>query len=234
MLFKGYSPLILTGTLQTITLALLSLIVSIFIGLAGALAKLSTRPLLRYPAMFYTTLIRGVPDLVLMLLLFYSFQIGLNQFTDWLEINPIDLDPFITGILTLGFIYGAYFTETFRGAFLSAPRGQIDAGFAYGMSSFQVFRRILFAHIMRSALPGIANNWQVLIKATALVSIIGLYDLVKAAQEAGRAALNSFAFMALAALIYLILTTLSNFALIWLERRYVLDRRQPQPQRAQL
>lgn len=232
MLLKGYGPLILTGALQTIALALLSLVVSILLGVIGAFAKRSGQPLLRYPATLYTTLIRGVPDLVLMLLLFYSFQIGLNHLTDTLEINAIDLNPFITGVLTLGFIYGAYFTETFRGALLSVSRGQLEAGFAYGMSGLQIFRRILFAQIMRFALPGIANNWQVLVKATALVSIIGLYDLVKAAQEAGRATLEPFGFMALAALIYLLLTTLSNFALSWLERRYTFDK--PQPQRARL
>jgi histidine transport system permease protein len=123
-------------------------------------------------------------------------------------------------VLTIGFIYGAYFTETFRGAFLSVPRGQIEAGVAFGMTRPQIFRRILFPQMMRFALPGIGNNWQVLVKATALVSIIGLADVVKAAQDAGKGTLQFFQFTIIAAAIYLAITTISNLVLIWLERRY--------------
>ncbi|MCM3519961.1 ABC transporter permease subunit, partial [Staphylococcus xylosus] len=158
----------------------------------GAVAKLSYNRVLRAIATGYTTLIRSVPDLVLMLLLFYSIQIWLNQFTDLVGWNQIDIDPFVAGVLTLGFIYGAYFTETFRGAFLSVPRGQLEAGAAYGMSGARVFARIMFPQMMRFALPGIGNNWQVLVKATALVSIIGLADVVKAAQDAGKSTFNMF------------------------------------------
>jgi ABC-type arginine transport system permease subunit len=89
-------------------------------------------------------------------------------------------------VLVLGFIYGAYFTETFRGAFLSVPRGQLEAGSAYGMTNWQVFTRIMFPQMMRFALPGIGNNWQVLVKSTALVSIIGLADVVKARRTPAR------------------------------------------------
>jgi histidine transport system permease protein len=126
----------------------------------------------------------------------------------------------VAGVLTLGFIYGAYFTETFRGAFLAVPRGQLEAGSAYGMSGARVFTRILFPQMMRFALPGIGNNWQVLVKATALVSIIGLADVVKAAQDAGKSTFNMFFFILVAALIYLAITTASNLVLIWLEKRY--------------
>ncbi|WP_035053509.1 ABC transporter permease [Andreprevotia chitinilytica] len=220
MWLEGYGPLILAGTWMTIKLALLSLLVAVVIGLLGALAKLSPNRLLRNVATGYTTLIRGIPDLVLMLLLFYSIQIWLNELTDWLGWEQISIDPFSTGVLTLGFIYGAYFTETFRGAFQSVPSGQLEAGYAYGMTGPQVFRRILFGQMMRFALPGIGNNWQVLVKATALVSIIGLADVVKVTQEAGKGTYNMFGFVLLAALIYLALTTVSNLVLMWLERRY--------------
>ena len=163
---------------------------------------------------------RAVPDLVLMLLLFYGIQILLNDFTDLLNWDQIDIDPFWAGVITLGFIYGAYFAETFRGAFLAVPRGQLEAGFAFGMSRSRVFRRILFPQMMRFALPGIGNNWQVLVKATALVSIVGLSDLVKAAQDAGKSTLDFFFFMLVAGAIYLAITTISNLVLIYLEKRY--------------
>lgn len=220
MSFSGYGPLLLSGTWMTIQLALLSLLLSVIIGLIGASSKLSNIKALRYIATAYTTLIRSVPDLVIMLLLFYSLQLGLNQITEALQMDQIDINPFVAGVITLAFIYGAYFTETFRGAFQSVPRGQIEAAMAYGMTPWQVFQRILFPQMMRFALPGIGNNWQVLIKATALVSIIGLTDIVKITQDAGRSTMQLFFFSIVAAAIYLAITTVSNLILIWLERHY--------------
>ena len=220
MSFSGYGPLLLSGTWMTIQLALLSLLLSVIIGLIGASSKLSKIKALRYIATAYTTLIRSVPDLVIMLLLFYSLQLGLNQITEALQMDQIDINPFVAGVITLAFIYGAYFTETFRGAFQSVPRGQIEAAMAYGMTPWQVFHRVLFPQTMRFALPGIGNNWQVLIKATALVSIIGLTDIVKITQDAGRSTMQLFFFSIIAAAIYLAITTVSNLILIWLERHY--------------
>ncbi|EOE6707836.1 ABC transporter permease [Acinetobacter baumannii] len=220
MSFSGYGPLLLSGTWMTIQLALLSLLLSVIIGLIGASSKLSNIKALRYIATAYTALIRSVPDLVIMLLLFYSLQLGLNQITEALQMDQIDINPFVAGVITLAFIYGAYFTETFRGAFQSVPRGQIEAAMAYGMTPWQVFHRVLFPQMMRFALPGIGNNWQVLIKATALVSIIGLTDIVKITQDAGRSTMQLFFFSIVAAAIYLAITTVSNLILMWLERHY--------------
>ncbi|KUZ06695.1 histidine ABC transporter permease [Burkholderia diffusa] len=220
MFLQGYGPLILAGTWQTVKLAVLSLALSFLLGLLGAGAKLSRNRVTNSIGTVYTTLIRGVPDLVLMLLLFYSLQIWLNMATDALNWDQIDIDPFLAGVLVLGFIYGAYFTETFRGAFLSVPRGQLEAGSAYGMTNWQVFTRIMFPQMMRFALPGIGNNWQVLVKSTALVSIIGLADVVKASQDAGKGTLRFFFFTLIAGAVYLAITTISNFVLMWLEKRY--------------
>ncbi|WP_298015084.1 ABC transporter permease [uncultured Castellaniella sp.] len=220
MFLNGYGPLLLAGTWVTIQLAVLSLLVALGLGLLGAWAKLSDSWSARLLATAYTTLIRGVPDLVLMLLIFFSLQIYLNEFTDLLGLDPIDIDPFGAGVLTLGFIYGAYFAETFRGAFMAVPHGQMEAATAYGMREFQVFRRVLFPQMMRHALPGIGNNWQVLLKSTALVSLIGLSDLVKVAQDAGNVTFRVFLFISLTGLIYLALTTVSNGVLYWLDKRY--------------
>lgn len=220
MFLQGYGPLILAGTWQTVKLAVLSLALSFLLGLVGAAAKLSRSRVTSALGTAYTTLIRGVPDLVLMLLLFYSLQLGLNQCTEALGMAQIDIDPFLAGVVTLAFIYGAYFTETFRGAFLSVPAGQLEAAIAYGMTPWQSFRRVLFPQMMRFALPGIANNWQVLVKATALVSIIGLADIVKATQDAGKATMQMFLFAVVGALMYLLITTVSNLVLIWLENHY--------------
>ncbi len=224
----GYGPQIFAGTVTTVELSVLSLIVSFVIGLIGASAKLSRNRAARGAATLYTTIIRGVPDLVLMLLIFYSLQIWINDFTDWLDNlqNSIDfefnLDPFTSGVITLGFIYGAYFTETFRGAFIAVPKGQLEAARAFGMKPFLVFRRVLFPQMMRYALPGLGNNWQVILKATALVSIIGLSDVVKAAQAAGEATYRTFFFICIAGAVYLMLTIISNGVLLYLERKYMI------------
>ncbi|WP_122421377.1 ABC transporter permease [Pseudomonas viridiflava] len=225
---KGFGPLLLQGSWMTIKLSVLSLFLSIVLGLIGASAKLSSSALLRVPAQVYTTLIRGVPDLVLMLLIFYSLQTWLTSLTDAMEWEYIEINPFSAGVITLGFIYGAYFTETFRGAILSVPRGQIEAATAYGLKRGQRFRYVVFPQMMRYALPGIGNNWQVLLKATALVSIIGLADLVKASQDAGKSTYQLFYFLVLAALIYLAITSASNFALRWAERHYAAGSREAQ------
>lgn len=132
----------------------------------------------------------------------------------------LDIDPMVAGIITLGFIYGAYFTETFRGAFMAVPKGQIEAATAFGFTGRQVFRRILFPAMMRFALPGIGNNWQVILKATALVSLLGLEDVVKATQLAGKSTWEPFYFAIVCGAIYLIFTTASNGVLLLLERRY--------------
>lgn len=216
----GYSEVILRGALVTLELALSSVLLAVILGLVGAGARLSRRRPLALLSEAYTTLIRGVPDLVLMMLIFYGLQIALNQITTALGIAQFDIDPMTAGVITLGFIYGAYFTETFRGAFMAVPKGQIEAATAFGFTGSQVFRRILFPAMMRFALPGIGNNWQVVLKATALVSLLGLEDVVKATQLAGKSTWQPFWFALVAGLIYLLFTTLSNGVLWWLERRY--------------
>jgi histidine transport system permease protein len=220
MLLEGFGPQILLGTLATIKLALWSLLIAVLAGLLGASSKLSSNRLLRALATGYTTVIRSMPDLVIMLLLFFSLQMLLNRMTDRLGIGQIEIDPFLAGVVTLAFIYGAYFTETFRGAFQAVPAGQVEAARAYGMSRGQTFRKVLLPQMLRHALPGIGNNWQVLIKSTALVSIIGLTDVVKATQDAGKGSMQFFYFTLVGGLIYLAITSVSNVVLLWLEHRY--------------
>ncbi|WP_166361941.1 ABC transporter permease [Pseudomonas akapageensis] len=223
---KGFGPLLLQGSWMTIQLSFLCLLVSVVLGLIGASAKLSRVALLRILAKAYTTLIRGVPDLVLMLLIYYSLQTWLTSLTEYLGWDYIEINPFSAGVITLGFIYGAYFTETFRGAILAVPRGQIEAATAYGLTRAQRFRLVVFPQMMRFALPGIGNNWMVILKATALVSIIGLADLVKVAQDAGKSSYQLFFFLVLAALIYLVITTASNYILRRLEVFYAAGTRE--------
>ena len=170
------------------------------LGVVGALAKTSVSRWRRPIAGVYTTVIRGVPDLVLMLLIFFGGQMLVNQLAEALGYEDyIEVSPFTAGVATIGFIYGAYMTETFRGAILAVPPGQLEAGQAFGMSRWQVFRRILLPQTIRHALPGFGNNWLVLLKTTALLSVIGLDDLLFKAGKAAGATREPFTFYLAAA-----------------------------------
>ena len=219
---QGYGPSILIdGTLVTVNVALVSLAVAVALGMVGALAKLSGVPVARGVASVYTTVIRGIPDLVLMLLIFFGGQVLVNRLAPMVGYDDyIDINPYVAGVLTIGFIFGAYMTETFRGAMLAVPRGQLEAGYAYGMGRVQVFRRIMLPQMIRHALPGFGNNWLVLLKTTALVSIIGLDDMVRKAALAAGATRQPFTFYFVVALDYIVLTTISILVLRWAERRY--------------
>jgi len=224
---SGYYLSILQGAGLTITVSLASLLVSIALGLLGATAKLSGRRPIVVLATTYTTLIRGVPDLVVMLLVFYGGTIGLNALMERLgSETTVDINPFFAGVLTIGFIYGAYMTETFRGAILSIPPGQMEAAWAFGMGRTQTFFRITLPQMVRYALPGFTNNWLVLIKTTALVSLIGLQEMTYLAKQASSATRSPFAFFLFTAALFLVYTSISLWALRRLSRRYSLGTRQ--------
>ncbi|TDO98101.1 amino acid ABC transporter membrane protein 1 (PAAT family) [Marinomonas balearica] len=217
---EGYGGLLLSGAWMTIKLSLLSFLCAMLLGVVTALAKRAKSTTLYLIASAYTVLIRGVPDLVLMLLLFYGIQSWVGDVCLYFGWDYIVIDPFHAGVITLAFIYGAYFSETFRGALQSIPKGQIEAALAYGLSNMQSFRFVIFPQMMRLSIPGISNIWQVMIKATALVSIIGLNDLINAAVEAGKSTNNVFSFLLLAGAMYLAYTMVSNAVFSQLNRYF--------------
>jgi len=223
MFLDGYGYLILQGAWLTVQVAAWAACVAIVLGLLGALAKLSPLAPLRWLATVYTTLVRSVPDLVLMLLIYYSAQIGLNQVADMFDQESFQLNPYGTAIGTLGFIYGAYCAETFRGALQAIPSGQLEAARAYGMSHWQVLRRIRLPQMMRFALPGIGNIWQVLLKSAGLISLLGLNDMVQVAKQAGNATARQMFFYLVIAAIFFAFAILSSLALKHLERRYSIE-----------
>nr|WP_232356433.1 MULTISPECIES: ABC transporter permease subunit [Gilliamella] len=141
---QGYSLLIFQGALITIGLAIASLVVAVLLGVVCALGKLSHLKTLRLICQIYTSVIRGVPDLVLMMLIFFGLQFAVNNITDFFNADIIEVNPFVAGILTLGFIYGAYFTETFRGAYQAVSKNTLNAAVALGFSQMQVFRYVMF------------------------------------------------------------------------------------------
>ena len=217
---------ILEGLLVTVGVSLGALLVSTALGLAGAAAKLSPYRALNWAGDIYSTVIRGVPDLVWLLLLYFGGQILVNDIAEALGYRRgPQINPFIAGVLTIGFVYGAYMTETFRGAIMSVSKGQSEAGWAFGMSRFYTFRRVVFPQMVRFALPSFTNNWLVLLKSTALASVIGLADITNLAKQAGAAARGeipgaAIIFMAFAGALYLLISSLSLLLLRQAEKRY--------------
>ena len=216
----AYFPMILKGMLLTVEVALASLLIAILLGMIGAVAKLSKSRIAKAIAGTYTTIIRGIPDLVLMTIIFFGGQIVVNNIGEKLGWDYIDVDPFIAGVLTIGFIFGAYFAESFRGGILAVSRGEIEAGYAFGMTPVQVFFRITLPAMIRHALPGFGNNWLVMVKTTALVSVIGLQDMVYKANLAGGSTRKPFTFLCVVAFLFLIITGVSDIGMRWLDKRY--------------
>lgn len=220
-MLKGYGAVILDGAWLTLQLALSSMALATVLGLIGVALRLSPVRWLAWLGDLYSTVIRGIPDLVLILLIFYGGQDIINRLGPLVGYDEfIDINPLAAGIGTLGFIFGAYLSETFRGAFLGIPKGQAEAGVAYGMNSRQVFFRIMVPQMIRLAIPGFTNNWLVLAKATALVSVVGLQDMMFKAKQAADATREPFTFFLAVAALYLVLTSVSLLALKYLERRY--------------
>lgn len=209
---KGYGWMLWQGTRLTILVGICALGIAIILGLIGAWGKLSAAKTPRRIADTYTTIIRGVPELVLILLVYYGVPTLIQDVAKVAgrEIM-INLNPFTAGVLTIGFIYGAFSTEVFRGAYLAVPKGQIEAARAVGMSSVLAFRRIILPQMWRFALPGLGNVWMVLIKATALISVIQLPELMRNADIAARATKQPFTCYFAASLIYLGITICSMF-----------------------
>jgi His/Glu/Gln/Arg/opine family amino acid ABC transporter permease subunit len=224
----GYLPALLEGLGLTLRVSALSLAIACVFGMLGASAKLSTSRAARWSAQVYTTLIRGMPELVLMLLLFYGGQIAINRLAEMQGWDYIDIPAFTAGVLTIGFIFGAYLTETFRGAILAIPKGQAEAAKAYALPRWKVLLRIVLPQMVRHAIPGFANNWLIMLKASALVSIIGLDDMVHRAGLAAASTRSPFTFYVAVALIYLTLTSISIFVLARIEARFSMGVRKAQ------
>ncbi|MGM0559942.1 MAG: ABC transporter permease [Pseudomonadota bacterium] len=207
---QGYGWMLFEGLQVTLMVGLCSLALAICLGILGAGAKLSGNRLLRMGANVYTTVIRGIPELLLILLIFYGTPTLIQNLAGELGYDlRLDFNPFLAGVMTLGFIYGAFATEVFRGAFQSIPKGQIEAAQACGMHRRLIFRRIILPQVWRFALPGLGNVWMVLIKATALISVIQLEELMRTASIAMGATRLPFTFFFIASLLYLAITLAS-------------------------
>ncbi|HXV31206.1 MAG TPA: ABC transporter permease [Sinorhizobium sp.] len=217
----GYGWQMMLGLGMTIQAALASIALAIVLGLLGAAAKLSDYRVLRTIAEAYTITIRGIPEYVLLVLVFF----GTSEVLQWLAKavfgyeEYIEIPPFPAGVFAIGFVYGAFATEVFRGAMLAVPKGQIEAAKAVGMAPLLLWRRIMMPQVIRFAIPGLGNVWLILLKATALMSVVNLEELTRKAAISAGYTKDPFTFYIVAAFLYLCLTVVSNIGLEALERR---------------
>ena len=217
---KGYGHQLASGTLVTVEIFLASLALGLIIGLIAALAKLSRWWCLRKAADLYSDLIRGLPELLTIFLIYFGVPILITRLLSGFGIDfYLEVSPFVGGVVALCLYFGAYAAEIFRGAILSVPKGQIEGAQAFALSSPQIYRRIILPQAWRIALPGLGNMTLALMKNTALVSVIGLDELMRKTSMATAVTHQPFTFYFTASLIYLALTVITSVAMHFLENR---------------
>jgi len=218
---KGYGHMLVDGFITTIEVSVCAFIVSIVLGLVGSAGKLSHNRIARGFANAYTVIIRGIPELVLLLLIYYGGTVIMQDVASAISGSDvrIDIDNFVAGVLVVGFVYGAFSTEVFRGAFQSIPKGQIEAAMAAGMNKMQIFWRIKLPQVWRFAIPGLGNVCLVEVKATAIISAIGLAELTRQADVIKQPTHLPFTVFFIASVAYLVLTMVLNAFWHGLERR---------------
>ena len=216
----GYGDELAWGLLLSLFIASMSYTVGLLIGFVGAMGKLHGSPLTQKILLGYTTLVRAVPELVLILILYFAGSSALNALMETLGYGPMAINGVAASILVLGFVQGAYHTEVLRGAIQAIPLGQLEAARAYGMSPFLEFRRVTLPALLPFAIPGLANLWLIVTKDTALIAVVGGgSELAKSTQQAAGNTKLYMTFFLTAGAIYLTITLLSQQGLGLLERR---------------
>ncbi|HYH19395.1 MAG TPA: ABC transporter permease subunit [Azospirillum sp.] len=216
---SGWGDELLGGAAMTLAVAVASFLLGLVFGSAGAAAKLSYSLFLRGVAEVYTTVVRGIPELLVIYLLFFGggnmlqAVAGVFGYEGFIQPNA-----FTVGVVAVGLISGAYSTEVIRGAVQSVPFGQIEAARACGMGRWLILVRILAPQTLRFALPGLGNVWQLTLKDTSLISVTALAEIMRMAHIASGSTRQPFLFYGTAAVLYLLLTTLSTLVFERAER----------------
>ena len=215
---KGYGDELLWGALTTLEISFGAYAVGLAIGLCGAGAKLAGNRVSFWAAEVYTTIVRAIPELVLILLLFYAGTKGINDLLTANGFKAIDINGMLAAIIVLGFVQGAYSTEVLRAAIQAIPIGQIEAAKAFGMSPLQRFRRVVLPMMLPYAMPGLTNLWMVVTKDSALVAVVGFTELALVTRQAAGNTKMYLPFYLVTAGIYLAITLISNAGFKPLER----------------
>ena len=209
---QGWLDDIAYGAFVTVSLALATLPVGLAIGFLIALAKQSDEPSLRLAGNVYTTIFRGLPELLTLFLVFFGAQISLQKLFQLFEPGAsIEVNAFVSGMIALGVVFSSYASEVFLSAFKAIPKGQYEGGHAVGLTAWQTMRLVVLPQLIRIALPGLANLWLVLLKDTSLVSVITLSDILRQTSIAARVTKEPFLFFGIACLLYLALAIISSY-----------------------
>jgi polar amino acid transport system permease protein len=214
----GWGDELAAGTWLTIRLALATLPFGIVVGFLIALARDSDRRWLAASGNVFTTVFRGLPELLTLFIVFYGGQILLQKFINLFTDTYVEVNAFVAGVLALGLVFAAYASEVFLGAFRGIGRGQYEAAHALGLGPLSTMRLVILPQLIRLALPGLANLWLVLLKDTSLVSVIALDDLLRKANIAVGATKEPFLFYFVACMIYLVLSIISSIGIAGVER----------------
>ncbi|MBO9419375.1 MAG: ABC transporter permease [Labrenzia sp.] len=216
---QGWGDTIASGVLITVSLALATLPIGLILGFLIALAKNSSEPSLKLAANIYTTIFRGLPELLTLFLVYFGVQIAIQEFIKLLGYDIyFEVNSFVAGMVALSLVFSSYASEAFLSAFNGIPQGQYEGGYALGLSRYKTMRLIILPQLIRLALPALGNLWLILLKETSLVSVIGLADLVREAGIAARVTKEPFLFFGLVLVIYLLLTMISSVGLLRIER----------------
>jgi polar amino acid transport system permease protein len=211
---QGWSDEIAWGVLITVSLALATLPLGLFIGFMIALGKQSKEWTVRTAADIYTTIFRGLPELLTLFIVYYGLQIGIQLMLKLIGFDgAIEINSFAAGAVSLALVFSSYASEVFLSAFRAIPKGQYEGGYALGLRHGTVMRMIILPQLIRIALPGLGNLWMILLKDTALVSAIGLTDILRQTGIAARVTKEAFLFFGIAFLLYLVLALISSIAL---------------------
>ncbi|WP_118185119.1 ABC transporter permease [Paraburkholderia phosphatilytica] len=207
----GWGSALLLGALMTVVLTIAALAVGAVFGALVAAAKLSRLRILRVIGDLYTTVFRGVPELLVIYLFYFGGSTLVSTIGQWFGADGfIGVPPFLIGALAVGMISGSYQAEVYRAAVLAVSRGELEAARAIGMSTFVAARRILLPQVIRFALPGIGNVWQMSLKDSALISVTGLAELMRTSQVAAGSTHQYFGFFIAGGVLYLVMTGISN------------------------
>ncbi len=210
----GWGPRFVDGTILTVEISLAGYAVGIALGLLGVWAKLSPRVWAQWLGLLYTTLVRAVPELLLIILLYYTGTSALeNLLVGSGIVDEFSVDPFVAAVVTLGFVQGAYLTEVFRGAVLAVPRGVSEAGKALALRPAQRVRLLILPLALRHALPGMSNLWLAILKDSSLISVVGFSELLFTGKTAAADTKRYFFFFLWTAALFLALTAVSNVIL---------------------
>lgn len=215
----GWGGALLDGLVVSLQVAFLGYAIGILIGLGGATLKRSGGLVARDLMAIYTTLVRAIPELVLILLAYFAMPELINQFLLSFGYERIEINGFAAGVMVIGFVQGAYATEVMRGAIGSVPQGHIEAAQSFGMHPFRIFYCITLPEMLPAAIPGLSNLWLIATKDTALLAVVGFTELTLAARQAAGATKHYFLFLIAAGALYLIITLVSTWGFKLLEYR---------------